>query len=254
MKQEQLLQAVGGNGKQRMQRNFEPACRQVKPHGFTLIELLVVIAIIAILAAMLMPALNSAKETSRNSSCVGNLRSLGQASAIYHTDNKSYIGIWTWGNSASCGGKDWDETLLLTINVPKMKYYPHTRVTSLERGNMTCPTLTLPAFSEEANKWQTSLANSYQLNSSLTGNPVDKMSIPSYRFLLGEGDIGYTRLRVHYSSPASLGERFFRNRHNKGKHGNVTYCDGHVGSVDTWKVSYADNYQSKRQINPYGYR
>ena len=123
MKQERLLQAVGGNGKQRMQRIFEPARGQVKPHGFTLIELLVVIAIIAILAAMLMPALNSAKETSRNSSCVGNLRSLGQASAIYHTDNKSYIGIWTWGNSASCGGKDWDETLLLTINVPKMKYY-----------------------------------------------------------------------------------------------------------------------------------
>lgn len=67
----------------------------MRKQAFTLIELLVVIAIIAILAAMLLPALNASREKSKAITCISNLKQLLAASIQYSSDNRMIFLSWT---------------------------------------------------------------------------------------------------------------------------------------------------------------
>ena len=109
-----------------------PAYRHARP--FTLIELLVVIAIIAILAAMLLPALNKARERARSIDCVNNLKSCGQMFMLYGHDNEGWI-------PAVADSVPWGKVLIPYAG-QKTVYYQNTDDTV--NVSAYCPSSVLP--------------------------------------------------------------------------------------------------------------
>ena len=96
---------------------------QSKWHGFTLIELLVVIAIIGILAAMLLPALNKAREKANAVVCLGNMHQWGLAVGMYADDWQDYLppeGNALGGSPPSQSPYAWYNVLPPYINAPSL--------------------------------------------------------------------------------------------------------------------------------------
>ena len=117
--------------------------RAVRPAGFTLVELLVVIAIIGTLVGLLLPAVQSARESSRMSKCANTIRELAGAVMQYESANKRlpHGGMdWTTQPTAGTGGWSWMYFVLPFME--EMKLYQMGAVQPGEVLEVTDPTAT----------------------------------------------------------------------------------------------------------------
>jgi len=136
--------------------------------GFTLIELLVVIAIIGILAAMLLPALNKAREKGRMAVCISNLRQMSIAIHLYTDENDGYMPTPSYGPGALQG--PWPKLLA--------KYMPHrdnlkTNATAQASLVFICPSAKYAGFLNQ------DIGLSYACTGAMLGHALGGTSLTS---------------------------------------------------------------------------
>lgn len=195
---------------------------------FTLIELMLVIAIIAILAAMLMPALKKTRDLAKNTECRNNLRQQGQATLNYTTDYNEFLPYCYYGVSSPVKtfffaispyilGKDltrpaarWEYK---AFNCPSARYkYMYENVIASYGANCT-------------------LFGYYSAGTTWPSAKLTKLMYPSITMGIGDGRLNITssswgEIPAFPDSTVSGGDEIVTSRHDKGV--NITFLDFHV--------------------------
>lgn len=213
----------------------------MKKQFFTLIELLVVIAIIAILAGMLLPALNAARERSRMGVCKANLKQIGVAQHMYADDNNDYLTIYSqkpngWGDSKG-SPEFWPSWLEHLGYVPGVNWRQTSRDPDAIANVFRCPSETRRTKVDKYSNgtqviW---VGTHYGLNQYVSGtvkSPVyarrtGQYTKPSVVFLVMDAALSNGVTAFPPAWP--LGTMASLNPRHGGKVYNAVFIDGHVG-------------------------
>lgn len=230
--------------------------------GFTLIELLVVVSIIAILAAMLLPAIGLVRDAARGQVCASNLRQIGTMVLAY--------------------SQDWDGLLVPTVRAlpgwPKIKVFDYNWRGSLELWSdgdmgvlhgsggrakfMGCPVQqkrhpqlsTMTGYATYGANSQLSACKETNLNSYVpcreAGTPINAIGRTSQVCFVGEGVPSYfSNLFQPSLSPNSAGN--YPEAAHRGS-STILYLDGHVGMVSKENVIAYSNTNQWNNVANYG--
>ena len=237
----------------------------IRKRGFTLIELLVVIAIIAILAAMLLPALASAKEKANRTACLNNLRQWGIGDNMYLDENNQTLPLTkiatatlpvpgynedvpTWNDLAyaqalNVGNSAWFNALPPFVNEKPLYAYTSgagPQNYSEAKSIFHCPTARVDRGLNPENRviFQYGMnSKGHEINGDgSTGGTLDPVRLPNVKnvsafVLFSDNRVSSQDAPAWDVSTTTLGSpqnycSRFSMRHNVG--GNIVFCDGHA--------------------------
>jgi len=210
----------------------------MKRRAFSLIELLVVISIVAVLTAMLLPALGRAKQAAKRSQCSSNLRQMGLAVALYLDEYGRYFPyfndlgpdrLWYFGLETAYNANGAPGTR--QIDLTKAKLFPYFRTV---HGIEVCP-----SYDYTSKLWRQKfdeITAGYGLNFYLFTKRIAEITQPSRILCLADAaQINTFQLPASATNPMieewyyiDAPSKFVHFRHNG--QANVLFCDGHVES------------------------
>lgn len=180
----------------------ERGCR-ILPCGFTLVEMLVVLAIISVLAALLLPTLNKAREAGRSTACLSNLRQIGLALQLYVQDYNNRLPFMR-------------DRLADTNALPATNALPGMEVVLLNHLGSTnvlrCPSDRKRLFELTG--------SSYAWNSLLNGQDADRLEVFAIQF-------------DPHQIPVAFDKEPFHRARGEKRGINYLYADGHIKNLLT---------------------
>jgi prepilin-type N-terminal cleavage/methylation domain-containing protein/prepilin-type processing-associated H-X9-DG protein len=191
---------------------------------FTLIELLIVVAIIAILASMLLPALNKARAKAKTVSCKNVLKQLGSAALMYVDD---FNGL-TPGNGAGGSAAQWSSQLHPVYTGMS------TRPDEKKSGRLRCEDYDGWYYSAYKKSEPGNLARNYAINHYARGIKLTKKKSPSRVGLLIDGCIYVGSNGLHWDRLSSSNADFYLDIHSGFM--NSVFLDGHVEKVSNQEI------------------